>query len=105
MQNSHILLSKLFRERKIFDTKKLFLIDVHTGLGPEGMDTLMSTSLESVQILKGLYSRYKDIFPAPYSIEGMDAANGNDDGASQGYGKSTIIVCRPSNIKHFFRFA
>lgn len=61
----------------------MFHIDVHSGLGPLGMDSLMvSATTNSGATLRRLVAAVKPV-PEPYSIEGD--AGVSADSASAGY--------------------
>ena len=87
VQASHTILAGILRP--YFDAAFVLSIDVHTGLGPSGVDTLMLNSDEQVRELTPHFG------PTAYSIETPTSTN---DGASSGYDLARGI----STCKHKF---
>jgi len=84
------------------------LIDVHTGLGKPGVDTLLLTSSENVESKATDFQKYQEIFPTEYSAAGKEiggikenfvgeSLSGKDD-ASAGYehtiGTVSVDFCK-----------
>ena len=91
LQKSHILLKSFFETRGIFATKKAFLIDVHTGLGPKGADSIMTENKNSFDAISKVLKL--EIVPPPYSVLFTDKSDGaSNTGASAGY----------ENVRGFF---
>ena len=82
IQPSLKLLSEFYRRKGFLQTKKVFLIDVHSGLGPKGMDSLMTNDDHSYKVLSNLVTEVP-MDPKPYSVETLfDNEAGS---ASEGY--------------------
>jgi len=75
-QPSVAILENFFAEKGISQAESAIMIDVHTGLGPSGVDTLMVNDLTTAKIYEG--SEEKPI------IEHFREAGTGDD-AAQGY--------------------
>ena len=95
LQESHRVLSQFFRERGITRTKRIFSMDVHTGLGPKGMDSLMSHDQVSYDAIQRAIQKVQPEIK-PYALElgerRSSDPNKEFDGASQGY----------ENVRGFF---
>lgn len=67
----------------LLGTRRVFHIDVHSGLGPTGLDSLMVSDAKSAAALRRLVAVVQPV-PAPHSIEGgdVDATPGS---AAAGY--------------------
>uniref|UniRef100_A0AAV1VLK8 DUF2817 domain-containing protein n=1 Tax=Peronospora matthiolae TaxID=2874970 RepID=A0AAV1VLK8_9STRA len=79
LEPSLVLLRKFLREHVDFDVVKTFaMIDVHTGLGPAGVDTLMLGADSSVDVARS-------VFPGPEYADKVVSTHDSSNPVSRGY--------------------
>ena len=61
LAQSHILLSKYLKKRFSTKIEKLCILDVHTGIGPKGIDTLLCNNNKEFNLLNKITNKHKYI--------------------------------------------
>ena len=83
IQPSYVILKKYLESKKLHETTaKVTILDVHTGLGPKGVDTLMVDSIEDFKLATKQFKITSDmrtkVEPLDGSNSGSQAASGYD---------------------------
>ncbi|KAF1322364.1 Engulfment and cell motility elm family protein, partial [Globisporangium splendens] len=87
LQPSLRLLQQFLKEHVDLEGVRAFgFIDVHTGLGPPGFDTLMVESSSDVDKVRNVFGEFER------STNRIQAFRGNGDGATSGYDGSHGVV-------------
>lgn len=100
LATSHQLLAEFLASSGLAaSVKRLTLIDVHSGLGPIGQDTLMFSDAAD----RGCYLfGGKDVSPAAAACEGMSDGNFTADSPSLGYERTVGTVNEPKGYPSLF---
>ncbi|KAF4730124.1 hypothetical protein FOZ62_000834 [Perkinsus olseni] len=89
LQRSHQILTQVFADLKIFE-ENATIIDIHTGLGPSGVDTLITSDSDAFDFFSTLVKSRGPSDAPPVECVGADCSAAVGERGQSGFGADVV---------------